>query len=134
MPTSCTTRLTQRLPARPESVAALRRAVDDYAASGGIGERQREDIALAVSEALSNAVVHAYADRDEPGHVRIDAWIGEGMLQVCVSDDGVGMTPRVDSPGLGLGLALMGQVADRLRLEDSAPRPGLRVRMTFALS
>ena len=123
----------QRCPASPGSVAALRRAVDDYAASGGVGERRRDDIALAISEAVSNAVMHAYIGRDEPGEVRVDAWIDEGALQVTVCDDGVGMAPRLDSPGLGLGLALMGQVADRLRLEDSSPPPGVCVRMTFAL-
>jgi anti-sigma regulatory factor (Ser/Thr protein kinase) len=111
----------------------MRRAVDDYAASGGVGERRREDIALAVSEAVSNAVMHAYAGRDAPGEVRVDAWIADGLLHVTVGDEGAGMAPRLDSPGLGLGLALMGQIADRLRLEDS-PGSGMRVRMSFALS
>jgi anti-sigma regulatory factor (Ser/Thr protein kinase) len=125
--------LVQRFPARPASVAALRRAVDDYAASGGIDERRREDIALAVSEAVSNVVVHAYADRDDPGEVRLDAWIDPNGLQIAICDDGVGMAPRVDSPGLGLGLPLMGKVTDRLMLEASDPSPGTCVRMTFAL-
>jgi anti-sigma regulatory factor (Ser/Thr protein kinase) len=133
VPTSCRSRLVQRFPARPASVAALRRAVDDYAAGGGIDERRREDIALAVSEAVSNAVVHAYADRDDPGEVRLDAWIDAGGLQIAICDHGVGMSPRVDSPGLGLGLPLMGKVTDRLLLEDSDPPPGTCVRMTFAL-
>jgi anti-sigma regulatory factor (Ser/Thr protein kinase) len=124
----------QRFPARPESVGALRRAVDDYAENGGIAERRREDVALAVSEAVSNVIVHAYTDRDEPGDVQLDAWIDDGALHVCVSDDGVGMTPRLDSPGLGLGLALMGQVAERVRLESRDPQPGVCVRMTFAVS
>jgi anti-sigma regulatory factor (Ser/Thr protein kinase) len=123
----------QRFPARPASVAALRRAVDDYATNGGVGEERREDIALAISEAVSNAVMHAYVGRDEPGEVRLDAWIDRGGLHVTVCDDGVGMAPRLDSPGLGLGLALMGQVADRLRLESSDPPSGMCVRMTFAL-
>jgi len=123
----------QRFPANPASVAALRRAVDDYAASGGVDERRREDIALAISEAVSNAVMHAYVGRDEPGEVRVDAWVDDGALHVAVCDDGVGMAPRIDSPGLGRGLALMGRVADRLRLEDSDPPPGVCVRMTFAL-
>jgi anti-sigma regulatory factor (Ser/Thr protein kinase) len=107
--------------------------VDDYAASGGVGERRREDIALAISEAASNAVMHAYVGREEPGEVRVDAWIEDGALQVTVCDDGVGMAPRMDSPGLGLGLALMGRVTERLRLEASSPPPGVCVRMTFAL-
>jgi anti-sigma regulatory factor (Ser/Thr protein kinase) len=114
-------------------VAALRRAVDQYAARGGVDERRREDIALAMSEAVSNVVVHAYADREEPGEVRVNAWFDARGLQIAICDDGLGMTPRVDSPGLGLGLPLMGKVADRLLLEDSDPPPGTCVRMTFAL-
>jgi serine/threonine-protein kinase RsbW len=103
--------------------------VVDYAARGGASERRREDIALAVSEALSNVVVHAYDGRDIPGDVRVDAWIEEAALQVAVSDDGIGMAER----RLGLGLALMGHVSDRLRLESGDSMPGMCVRMTFAL-
>lgn len=104
-----------------------------YAADGGVSQRRREDVALAVAEALSNVVVHAYDGLDGPGDVWVDAWIDDDALQVAVCDDGHGMTRRHPSPGLGLGLALMGQVADTLRIERHASAPGLRVRMTFAL-
>ena len=60
----------QRLVARPASVGPLRRGVVAFAAASGASERQREDIALAVSEALSNAVVHAYAGSESPGDDR----------------------------------------------------------------
>lgn len=103
------------------------------AAGQGATQRQCEDVGLAVSEALSNVVLHAYADRDEPGDVRLRSWIEDGALQVCVSDDGVGMVPRTDSPGLGLGLAIIGRIADRLRLEGSPSSAGVRVHMTFAI-
>ena len=89
-------------------------------------------MALAVSEALSNVVVHAYRARDEPGEMRVDAWIDDHALEVAVSDDGIGMAAHRDSPGLGL--ALMGQVSGRLRLESGGWARGLRVRMTFALN
>jgi len=131
MPASHRSRLEQRLPARPESITALRRAVVEYAARGGASARRREDIALAVSEALSNVVVHAYAGRAEPGDVRVHASIDDGALEIAVCDEGNGMTRR-GGPGLGLGLEIMSQVSDRLRLE-SGGAPGLRVRMTFAL-
>jgi serine/threonine-protein kinase RsbW len=126
-------RLKERLPARPESVARLRRAVVAYADSNGASDRQREDIALAVSEALSNAVVHAYAGHDRPGDVGVEAWIGDSVLHVAVSDDGGGMLPRTDSPGLGLGLALMGRITERLELGRHDAMSGVCVRMTFSI-
>lgn len=133
MPVSHRSRLEQRLPARPENITALRRSVVQYAADGGVSERRREDVALAVSEALSNVVVHAYDGHDEPGDVWVDAWIHRNALQVSVCDDGNGMTRRSPSPGLGLGLALIGTVADALRIENEDASPGVRVRMTFSL-
>ncbi|MGH2942915.1 MAG: ATP-binding protein [Solirubrobacteraceae bacterium] len=133
MSTGFQQRIKERLPARPESVAPLRRAVVAYAGSSGASDRQCEDIALAVSEALSNAVVHAYVGHDRPGEVAIEACVGDGVLHVEVCDAGGGMLPRTDSPGLGLGLALMGRITERLELESHDAMPGVCVRMTFAI-
>lgn len=123
----------QRLPARPESITPLRRSVVEYATASGVSPRRGEDVALAVSEALSNVVIHAYDDRDAPGDVRVDAWIADDALQVAVCDDGGGMSRRRPSPGLGLGLALMRQVAETLLIESDGAGPGVCVRLTFAL-
>jgi len=133
VPVSHRPRLEQRLPARPESITALRRSVVEYAARGGVSPRRREDVALAVSEAVSNVVVHAYDGHDEAGDVLLHAWIDEDALQVAVSDTGNGMGRRSRRPGLGLGLSLMSQVADALRIDRDAAARGVRVRMTFAL-
>lgn len=129
----CQGRLRERLPARPQNVTPLRQAVVRYARSCGASARRREDIALAVSEAISNVVLHAYVGRqDMAGCVGVEAWMDDDNLAVVVFDEGGGMSRRDDSPGLGLGLGLIDQMADTLEVEDS--RPGLRVRMTFALS
>lgn len=133
MPVSDKSRFAHCLPANPESIGALRRGVVDYAACGGASKRRREDIALAVSEALSNVVLHAYDGSDDAGEVRVDAWLDGAALQVAVRDDGNGITTRSDSPGLGLGVGLMSQLTDALRLESGGPGHGMRVRMTFAL-
>ena len=121
------------MPALPGSIGPLRRSLTAYAQSSGATTQQCEDIALAVSEALSNVVVHAYVGRDSAGEIRIGAGLDDGELQVCVCDDGIGMTPRLDSPGLGLGLAIIGRVCERMRVEPVDTATGMCVRMTFAI-
>ena len=133
MPASCTSRLEHCLPARPDCIGPLRRALVAYAASNGASEQLCDDIALAASEALSNVVVHAYAGEDDPGEIQVEAWIQGDALQVIVSDDGIGMAPRLDSPGLGLGLAIIGRVCDQLIIENRDGEAGARVRMSFAI-
>jgi anti-sigma regulatory factor (Ser/Thr protein kinase) len=130
---SCSPRVDLRLAARPQSIAALRRAVVDFARSHGVSALVCDDVALAVSEALSNVVLHAYADRAEPGDVRARTWMQGDALHVAICDEGTGMVPRTDSPGLGLGLAIMGRLASHVRIESREDMPGLRVHMTFAL-
>ena len=86
-------------------------------------------MALAVSEAVTNVVMHAYRN-GEPGVVRIFASVGEGALVVVVSDDGPGMTPRTDSPGIGLGLSLLAKVASTVEIDGDGD--GTRVVLSFA--
>jgi anti-sigma regulatory factor (Ser/Thr protein kinase) len=81
-----------------------RRYVDDRAVLS--------DIALAVTEAATNVVLHAYRDRTEPGTVTIEVERDIDHVCIYVRDEGSGLAPRVDSPGLGLGLGLIAQVAD----------------------
>ena len=120
-----------RVAAWPDSVPPLRRSVEVYAAANGASDRQREDIAVAVSEALGNVVVHAYAGRAVPGPLTIDAWAAEGSLHVVVSDEGGGMQPRRRGPGLGLGLSVIIRLTRRFEVEETTA--GTRLHMTFAI-
>ena len=89
---------------------------------------------LAVSEAVTNVVVHAYRDRgpaDEPGRVRVALGIEDEAAWVVVADEGLGMAPRMDSPGLGMGLSLIASVCDGLEIQQH--RHGIRVHMRFEL-
>jgi len=126
--------LREQRSAIPEHVGVLREAVVRFAAASGASQRSREQIALAVSEALSNCVIHAYAGRDQPGQVTVEAWARDGSLIVLVSDEGCGMVPRLDSPGLGIGLPLIAQMSDQLDVEARDGQPGVRLRMTFAIA
>ena len=113
------------LAATAANVVTARHAVADYCADQAL---DHDGVALAVSEAVTNAVMHAYRDR-EPGTVRIFASVGAGALVVVVSDDGPGMTPRTDSPGIGLGLSLIAQHSTTVEIDGDDD--GTRVMMSF---
>jgi serine/threonine-protein kinase RsbW/stage II sporulation protein AB (anti-sigma F factor) len=89
-----------------------RRTVIDWAQKHVEDRAVLSDIALAITEATTNVVLHAYRDREIPGTVSIKAEAYDDYLCLYVLDEGSGLAPRVDSPGLGLGLGLIAQVAD----------------------
>jgi serine/threonine-protein kinase RsbW/stage II sporulation protein AB (anti-sigma F factor) len=124
--------LEQRWPADRDSVGAIRRAVGEVATAAGATERAAQSVALAVSEAATNVVLHAYVDGSGSREIQIVAFSEEGMLHVVVTDDGRGMVPRRDSPGLGLGLPLIAQLADDVRIGTEAGA-GTRLTMAFRL-
>ncbi len=114
---------------RPEDVTRLRHAVLDYSAQQGLGPPQLDDVALAITEIVSNAVVHAFRDGSD-GTITVGASVDGDELTIRVADDGIGLTPRVDSPGAGLGLTIACHVADRFQIERL--HPGTAISLTFA--
>jgi hypothetical protein len=58
-------------------------------------------VGLVISEAVTNVVLHAYRG-GEPGAVRVKAWVEADLVTLVVGDDGIGMSPNPDSPGLGM--------------------------------
>jgi anti-sigma regulatory factor (Ser/Thr protein kinase) len=91
------------------------------------------DIALAVTEACTNAVVHAYAGRDGGGMIHVTATHVDGSLAVTVRDHGSGMSARVDTPGLGVGLPVIAAIAQSVEI-GTPDNGGTEVRMRFALA
>lgn len=120
------------LPAVPGTVRQLRANVTAFAAATGAPPELRDAVALAVSETVTNVIVHAYAGAREIGVVRVRCWIAEGQLVVEVADDGGGMVRRDDSPGIGHGLAMVGAVAEALEIAPGRDGHGTAVTMTFA--
>jgi anti-sigma regulatory factor (Ser/Thr protein kinase) len=120
------------LPAAPGAASDARRAVHAVAA-GRVGDGYA--VALAVSEAVANVVVHAYRNQDpgsEPGEVHVTVTVDGEELLVSVADEGMGMRPRPDSTGAGLGLPIMATLADRF--EAKQQRRGTRLLLGFALA
>lgn len=114
-----------------QEVARLRHAVADYACSQGLCEDRVRDVAMAVTEIVSNAVMHAYPDRGEEGTITVLASADGGEVTIRVCDEGVGLRPRTDSPGAGLGLMIAGSVS-RTMVVARPPEGGTEVCMTFA--
>lgn len=122
--------LTLTIPARAENVAVVRHAVGGLGEALGLDEQLLSDVKLALTEACTNSVVHAYADGE--GSVEVDAFVGGDQLVFVVRDEGHGIVPRPDSPGLGLGLPLIATLTDSLELGKNAD-DHTEVRMTFGL-
>ena len=76
-------------------------------------------VGIVISEAVTNVVLHAYRE-GEPGPVRVEASVEAGLLTLVVADEGVGMSPNPDSPGLGVGLALIARLADQVDVQSAA--------------
>lgn len=116
------------LPSDAPSVAEARGRAADLAERVGAPVA---DVKLAVSEAVGNAVLHAFRGRD-PGTIAISARLDRDRLLISVTDDGTGMRPNLDSPGLGLGLSLITKLAADVRFDSD--QSGTTVVMSFAAS
>jgi anti-sigma regulatory factor (Ser/Thr protein kinase) len=119
------------LPARAENVAVVRHAFGGLGEAVAVTEQTLSDIKLAVTEACTNVVVHAY-DEGAEGPLDVSATLRPDRLTVVVRDRGRGIVPRPDSPGLGLGLPLIATLAETLELATSDDDE-TEVRMTFRL-
>jgi anti-sigma regulatory factor (Ser/Thr protein kinase) len=117
------------LPARPENVAVIRHVLGAFAESLRLPPEMVEDMRLAVTEACTNIVRHAYHD-GEPGPIEVVIRPHEDRLELIVSDRGNGLGPSPDAAGPGLGLPLIAALADSLDIEH-APTRGSRLAMSF---
>jgi serine/threonine-protein kinase RsbW len=116
------------LPARPENVALVRHVLGAFAEALDLPPAISDDIRLAVTEACTNVVRHAYPHDD--GTIDVDVRPRRERLEVIVADDGCGIGPSQDTSGPGLGLPLIAALADSLEIERSAGR-GSRLSMSF---
>jgi anti-sigma regulatory factor (Ser/Thr protein kinase) len=117
-------------PAVAESVPRIRTALTDYASDAGVRGDRLEAIRLAVSEAVTNCVLHAYSGTK--GTIQVNgARVGDEFWLV-IADDGAGLRPRGPHSGLGLGLALIAQLADDFQIL-SRSTGGTELRIQFKL-
>ena len=128
--TATTVRLT--IPAKAEFITLTRLALTGLAREAGIDEEVLSDLKLALSEACSNSVRHAYRDGRD-GTVEIAYELEPGRFAIAVSDDGNGFADDLDGEGGeeltegGLGIAIIRAVSDEFSVSE-ADDGGVRLR------
>jgi serine/threonine-protein kinase RsbW len=122
------------LPAHARNIAVVRRALEAIAEELALPRRLVEDMRLAVTEACTNVVRHAYSN-DEADHasaLRVALLPEEQGMRVIVEDRGRGLGPSPDIRGPGLGLPLIAALTSKLEVSHGADDRGSRVAMSFA--
>jgi anti-sigma regulatory factor (Ser/Thr protein kinase) len=116
-----------RIPGTPLGVRMLRREMTGMAKDCGMDSEGIADVRLAVTEAATNAVIHAYAKAE--GELSVTATMQDGELAIVIGDTGPGLVERRDSPGLGVGLSVIASVAERLKIVSHPG--GTEIHMAF---
>jgi serine/threonine-protein kinase RsbW len=129
-----TVRLT--IPAKAEYITLVRLALSGLSQSRQLPDEILGDLKLAVTEACSNSVRHAYREGRE-GSVEVVYELHADRLVVEVSDEGEGFTVSEREPELGddgalpeggLGIAIIRELADELELGPGDGGQGSRLR------
>jgi len=122
------------LPARPENVAVVRHVLGAFAEALQLPDPVIEDMRLAVTEACTNVVRHAYSghEADDQNALRIELRPQPHGMLVVVEDRGRGLAPSPEGGGPGLGLPLMAALTEDLQISHGPGNRGSRVAMSFA--
>ncbi|MEA2133303.1 MAG: serine/threonine-protein kinase RsbW [Solirubrobacteraceae bacterium] len=122
------------LPAKAGNIAVVRRALEAVAEELALPRRLVEDMRLAVTEACTNVVRHAYsgAEADQASALRVDLLPHARGMRVIVEDQGRGLGPSPDTGGPGLGLPLITTLTSALQVSRGAGNRGSRIAMSFA--
>ena len=131
-----TVRLT--IPAKPEYITLSRLALAGLSRVRAFSDETLADLKLALTEACSNSVRHAYENGE--GHVDISFELRDDRLIVEVADDGTGFEPeegtKSDDDMLsegGLGIAIIRSIADEVEIEGGPNGKGSRLRFVKLL-
>jgi serine/threonine-protein kinase RsbW len=126
------------IPARPEYITLSRLALSGLARVRAFSEDTLADLKLALTEACSNSVRHAYDNAE--GHVDISFELLDDRLIVEVADDGSGFKPAAGERALedeliegGLGIAIIRSIADEVEFGDGPGGRGSRLRFVKLL-
>lgn len=116
------------LPARPENVAVVRHVIGAFGEAFSFPSERMDDVRLAVTEACTNVVRHAYDHAD--GLLEVEVRPLPDRIEITVADSGRGIAPSTDRDGPGFGLPMIATLADLVQI-DRTVHAGSRVAMTF---
>ena len=120
--------LSQQLPAEPPSLPRIRHAATAALAAIGISDSDfLGGVALALSEAVGNAIQHAYPQA--AGDIDVSMLQDDHEIIVTVADTGVGIDHAADSSGLGVGLQLISRLATNWKVDSNTH--GTTITMHF---
>ena len=128
-----------RIPARPEYITLCRLALTGLSRLRPFSDEQLADLKLALTEACSNSVRHAYGE-EAKGVVEIVYELRDDRLVIEVTDDGEGFDPDTSGPGAedlsegGLGIAIIRAIADEVEIGKQADGKGSRLRFEKVLA
>ncbi|HEX9378156.1 MAG TPA: ATP-binding protein [Gaiellaceae bacterium] len=132
-----TIRLT--IPARAEYITLCRLALTGIGRLRELSDELLADLKLALTEAASNSVRHAYGETRDVGVVEISYELHSDRLVIEVTDDGEGFDPGAAeghpdelSEG-GLGIAIIRAIADEVEIGAQPGGRGSRLRFAKAL-
>jgi serine/threonine-protein kinase RsbW len=121
------------IPAKPEYIALGRLALTGVLRTHAVKQEVVADLKLALTEACSNSIRHAYADGRE-GFVEIRYELEDDQLAVEISDEGSGFDlgplagDTLDLDEGGLGIAIIRAVTDDVEVGPRPGRAGSRLR------
>ena len=118
------------VPAVPERLADIRARLADWLCAAGVDQPLHGDVVLAVNEAATNSIEHAYRGRP-PGRVRVDAEFDGTRLCLRVADTGAWQPPDPAPRARGRGLPMMRAVSAGVTVRSTAD--GTTVEMVFAV-
>jgi anti-sigma regulatory factor (Ser/Thr protein kinase) len=118
-------------PADPQQLSAIRRDVRRWLGPLALSEQARRDLLLAVVEAASNAIEHAYAPAASNATLEVTFWTEPGTVNVEITDHGRWQPPAPRPMGRGLGIALMQRLIDSVAIHFD--RRGTRILLTHPL-
>lgn len=130
--TSESPQLSLLLPAAPENVVVARQAITGLCEGLGFPSRSTDDVRLAVTEACTNVVVHAYAPDTPTAQLELEATAVDHDLLVTIRDRGRGMGVFTGAAGLGLGLPLIAALTRAVEMRAGPGGVGTEIAMTFA--
>jgi serine/threonine-protein kinase RsbW len=118
------------VPATADRLAQIRRRLLAWIAPLGVPDAVVADIVLAVNEACTNSVEHAYPDTH--GLIKVEATAQDGRIVICVIDRGSWRTPSNLPTTRGRGLPIIEAISDGVKLSRTSS--GTTVRITFHIA